>query len=102
MKAGPIATPGETPSPRSIRSGRSLRPAPSPLIEATGDEISERRHGALRLSAGSGKLDGSAGSGREHHQSHDRPARDCSAVLAYGHLGVELPGELDEAGGRSG
>src|SRR5215472_295841 len=102
MKAGPMAMPGETPSPCSTRSGRSLRPAPSPLIEAAGDEIGERRHGALRLGAGGGQLDGGAGPGRQHHQTHDRAARNRGAVLAHGHLGVELPGKLDEAGGGAG
>src|SRR5579859_5111073 len=100
MKAGPIAIPGDTPSPCSTRSGRSLRP--SPLIEATGDEIGERRHGALRLGSGGGELDGGAGPGRQHHQSHDRAAGDRGAVLAHGHLGVELPRELDEPGGGAG
>src|SRR5579883_3462791 len=100
MKAGPIAIPGETPSPCSTRSGRSLRL--SPLIEATGDEIGKRRHGALRLWAGGGELDDGPGSRGQRHQAHDRTAGHLGAVLAHGHLGIELPGELDEAGGGAG
>src|SRR5258708_29336407 len=87
---------------RPVRVRWPRRAPPSLLIEAAANEIGERRHGALRLAPGGDQVDGGAGAGGKHHESHDGAAGGRAAVLAHCHLGVELPGELDEAGGGAG
>src|SRR6185312_2690096 len=67
------------------------------LIEAAADQLGQRRHRALGFGAGGAQLDERAGTRGEHHQPHDRAAGNGSAVLRHHDLGVELPGELDEA-----
>src|SRR5580658_9561454 len=97
--------PGETPRPCSTRSRLpGLSPAKgggSFFIEAAGDQLGKRADRALGLGAAGAQLDVGAGTGGEHHQPHDRAARDGGAVLGHENLGVELPGELDEARRRS-
>src|SRR5262249_26875560 len=57
----------------------------------------KRRHRAVGLATRRADLDFAAGRGGEHHQPHDRHARDRAVLLGHGHGSIELTGQLHEA-----
>src|ERR1044071_3978655 len=95
--------PGETPIPdRTCSLLVLLSEVSSILIEFAFDQAGERLHRGRRIGPGGADLDDRAGRGGEHHQPHDRSARNGGAVLANRNLGVELSRGLDEAGRGAG
>ena len=100
-KAGPMAIPGEIASPCSTRSSFS---ASCSLLSSNPPEMSAASavDARARHRARGAQLDLGAGTGGQHHQAHDRAARDRRAVLGDRDLGVEFEGELDEARGGAG
>src|SRR5262245_4440167 len=65
------------------------------------DEGGERIHGPSGFRPGGLDLDLRPGSGGQHHQTHDRVAGNRRVTLGDVDLGVELPGQLDEACGST-
>src|SRR6201981_546018 len=74
---------------------------PLVLAELAFDQGGEGGHCLGGLAARAGKLDRAADAGGQHHQAHDRQARDLLTLEADPDHGVELAGAAHELGGRA-
>src|SRR5256885_7489238 len=92
--------PGETPIPDRTCSLVVLLPEVSSiLIELAFDQAGERLHRGRRVGPGGTDLDDRAGGGGEHHQPHDRSARNGGCVFWHPNPWVEMFRAAYRAGG---
>src|SRR5438445_13804370 len=73
---------------------------PLVLAELAFDQGREGGHRLGGLAARTGELDRAADARRQHHQAHDRQARDLLALEVDADHRVELAGAAHELGGR--
>src|SRR6185369_15621748 len=66
------------------------------------DQGGKGGHGLACLAARADEFDLAADAGAQHHQAHDRQARDFLALEADADDGIELTGGADELGGGPG
>src|SRR4051794_31829813 len=111
MNAGPIANPGDAPTPRN-RVGNPALPCPpaappSTLIETSRalvlpelvpDQRRQRLHRLFGIRSGAAHLDPRALGGDEHEHAHDALAIDALTVLLDGDGALILVGGLHELG----
>src|SRR5262249_18493284 len=71
------------------------------FVELALDQFGDRGECGFGLGAGGRHHDRGAGSGGEHHQSHDRGAADGLAAARHPHLRVKALDRLNEFGGRA-
>src|ERR1700709_2606372 len=72
------------------------------FVELVGEQGCERIDRGLGVGADGGDRHRGAGSGRQHHQSHDRVAADGLVAACHKHLGIEAFDHLDEFGRSTG
>src|SRR5579859_6104109 len=92
-----MAMPADTPIPESRSSPRvACSGVPSVLIELAFDQVRQRSDRVVSFAARGRNFKLGASARRQHHQPHDRAARNDGAVLAYPDIGVEAMRGLDE------